>query len=41
LSFTCRNTGNYKTYAEWTEAGLLTGWRNNEIGWYCSSLALK
>ena len=40
-SSTCRNVGNYKTYAECTEAGLLTGWRNNEIGWYCSSLALK
>jgi hypothetical protein len=41
LSPTCRNVGNYKTYAECTEAGLLTGWRNNEVGWYCSSLALK
>jgi hypothetical protein len=41
LSPTCRNVGNYKTYAECTEAGLLTGWRTNEIGWYCSSLALK
>jgi hypothetical protein len=41
LSPTCRNVGNYKTYGECTEAGLLTGWRTNEIGWYCSSLALK
>jgi hypothetical protein len=41
LSPTCRNVGNYKTYAECTEAGLLTGWRPNEIPWYCSSLALK
>lgn len=41
LSPTCRNVGNYKTYNECKEAGLLTGWRNNEIGWYCSSLALK
>jgi hypothetical protein len=41
LSSTCRNVGNYKTYAECTQAGLLTGWRNSEIGWYCSSLALK
>ncbi len=41
LSFTCRNTGNYKTYAECVDAGLTTGWRNNEVGWYCSSLALK
>jgi hypothetical protein len=41
LSQTCRNVGNYKTYAECTEAGLATGWRVNEIPWYCSSLALK
>lgn len=41
LSPTCRNIGNYKTYAECTEAGLITGWRANEIPWYCSSLALK
>jgi hypothetical protein len=41
LSPTCRNVANYKTYAECTEAGLLTGWRANEIPWYCSSLALK
>jgi hypothetical protein len=41
LSPTCRNAGNYKTYAECTEAGLITGWRANEIPWYCSSLALK
>jgi hypothetical protein len=41
LSSTCRNVGGYKTYAECTEAGLLTGWRNNEIPWYCASLGLK
>jgi hypothetical protein len=41
LSPTCRNVANFKTYAECTEAGLLTGWRNNDVGWYCSSLALK
>jgi hypothetical protein len=41
LSPTCRNVGNYKTYADCTEAGLITGWRSNEIPWYCSSLALK
>ena len=41
LSPTCRNVGNYKTYAECTEAGLITGWRANEIPWYCSSLGLK
>ena len=41
LSPTCRNVGNFKTYAECTEAGLITGWRANEITWYCSSLALK
>ena len=38
---TCRNVGNYKTYNECVEAGLLTGWRNSDVGWYCSSLALK
>ena len=37
----CRNVGNYKTYNECREAGLLTGWRVNEVPWYCSSLALK
>jgi hypothetical protein len=41
LSPTCRNVGNYKTYNECVEAGLLTGWRNNDVGWYCSSLALR
>jgi hypothetical protein len=41
LSPTCRNVGNYKTYNECREAGLLTGWRVNEVPWYCSSLALK
>jgi hypothetical protein len=41
LSSTCRNVGNYKTYTECTEAGLITGWRPMETTWYCSSLALK
>jgi hypothetical protein len=41
LSSTCRNVANFKTYAECTEAGLITGWRTNEVSWYCSSLALK
>ena len=41
LSSTCRNVGNYKTYAECKEAGLITGWRATEASWYCSSLALK
>jgi hypothetical protein len=41
LSSTCRNTGNYKTFAECTEAGLITGWKAPEVSWYCSSLALK
>ncbi|THD66011.1 MAG: hypothetical protein E7813_13825 [Bradyrhizobium sp.] len=41
LSSTCRNVGNYKTYNECMEASLVTGWRTNEITWYCSSLALK
>jgi hypothetical protein len=38
---TCRNVGNYKTYNECTEAGLVLGWRSGEVSWYCSSLALK
>jgi hypothetical protein len=41
MSPTCRNAGNYKTYAECEDAGLTTGWRNNDVGWYCSSLGLK
>jgi hypothetical protein len=41
LSSTCRNTANYKTYSECTEAGLLIGWRPGDVSWYCSSLALK
>jgi hypothetical protein len=41
LSQTCRNVGNYKSYAECREAGVITGWRDGEISWYCSSLALK
>jgi hypothetical protein len=41
LSPTCRSVGNYKTYEECREAGLVTGWRVNEVSWYCSSLALK
>jgi hypothetical protein len=38
---TCRNAGNFKSYAECTEVSLLVGWRGNESSWYCSSLALK
>ena len=38
---TCRNTRNYKTYAECKEGGLILGWRNNEAAWGCSSLGLK
>jgi hypothetical protein len=41
LSPTCRNIGNYRTFNECREAGLLTGWRVNEVPWYCASLALK
>jgi hypothetical protein len=41
LSTTCRNVANYKTYAECRDAGLLAGWRDGEIPWYCSSLTLK
>jgi hypothetical protein len=40
-SFTCRNVGNYKTYAECTQAGLILGGRAPEVAWYCTSLALK
>ena len=39
LSTTCRNGRNYKTYSECRESGLFLGWRNNEIWWYCTSLA--
>jgi hypothetical protein len=38
FSATCRNVRNFKTYAECTEHGLLTGWNRNGIWWYCSSL---
>jgi hypothetical protein len=40
-SSTCRNTRNYKTYAECKEGGLTLGWRNAEAAWGCSSLGLK
>ena len=40
-SSTCRNTRNYKTYAECTDGGLTLGWRNAEAAWGCSSLGLK
>jgi hypothetical protein len=40
-SSTCRNTRNYKTYAECTEGGLTLGWRNAEAAWGCTSLGLK
>jgi hypothetical protein len=39
FSPTCRNARNYKTYSECRESGLFLGWRNNEIWWYCTSLA--
>jgi hypothetical protein len=39
FSATCRNVRNYKTYSECREGGLFLGWRNNEIWWYCTSLA--
>jgi hypothetical protein len=38
FSATCRNVRNFKTYAECTEHGRLTGWHPNGIWWYCSSL---
>ena len=40
-STTCRNPLNLKSYNECKELGLVTGWRDNEIAWYCTSLALK
>jgi hypothetical protein len=39
FSPTCRNVRNFKTYYECRDHGLFVGWRNNEIWWYCSSLA--
>ena len=41
LSLTCRNVGNYKSYQECRESGMLVGWRVTEVSWYCSSLAVK
>ena len=41
LSSTCRNTGNFKTYSECRDSGLLLGWREGDVAWYCTSLALK
>jgi hypothetical protein len=41
LSLTCRNVGNFKSYIECRESGLLVGWRPPEVTWYCSSLAVK
>jgi hypothetical protein len=40
-SSTCRNVANHKTYIACKEAGLKGGWRDVEVSWYCSSLALK
>jgi hypothetical protein len=41
FSLTCKNSRNFKTYAECKETGMLLGWSNSEEIWYCSSLALK
>ena len=41
LSSTCRNVGNWKTYAGCMEGGLKVGWKGSENTWYCSSLGLK
>jgi hypothetical protein len=41
FSQTCRNVGNYKTYAECREAGLKVGYRDTEQMWYCTSLGLR
>jgi hypothetical protein len=39
FSTTCRNVRNYKTYFECRDGGMFLGWRNNDVWWYCSSLA--
>ena len=41
LSSTCRNPLNLKNYNECKELGLAIGWRDNEMAWYCSSIALR
>jgi hypothetical protein len=41
LSSTCRNVGNWKTYASCMEDGLKVGWKGPESTWYCSSLGLQ
>jgi hypothetical protein len=33
--------GNFKSYQECREVGIVMGWRAPEISWYCSSLAIK
>jgi hypothetical protein len=37
----CRNVGNYKTFAECTQASLKLGWNTKEAHWHCSSLKLQ
>ena len=41
LSSTCRNMGNWKTYAACMDDSLKIGWKGSESTWYCSSLRLK
>jgi hypothetical protein len=41
LSTSCKNWGNYKTYAECTTDGVKNGWRSADVWWYCSSLTFK
>ena len=41
LSGTCRNTASFKTFGECRDSGLLLGWREGDVAWYCTSLALK
>jgi hypothetical protein len=38
---TCRNLGNWTSYADCIAAGLKIGWRGPENNWYCTSLGLK
>jgi hypothetical protein len=41
LSSTCRNVGNWKTYAACMDDSVKIGWKGTESTWYCSSLGLK
>lgn len=36
----CRNGANFKSYVACKEAGKKNGWREEEVGWYCTGLGL-